>query len=173
MTDASGGDELQDSLDHSEAGAQYGHQGKLLAADASPLHMFERRVDSHGLELKVFGCLVGHQHRNLVHEFLEYLSGGIAVPKHGELVLYERVPHERELTKTRKPGGGCHAVDSSIFAGMKEYQAVILRLTRHTREDEDALTDLLNERSRGGWEPAIMTQDEVRLTVVFSRTADR
>ncbi len=52
---------------------------------------------------------------------------------------------------------------------MKEYQAVILRLTRHAREDEDALTDLLNERSRGGWEPALMSQDEQRMTLVFSR----
>ena len=52
---------------------------------------------------------------------------------------------------------------------MKEYQAVILRLSRHTRDDEDALTDLLNERSRGGWEPAILTQDGQRVTVVFSR----
>ncbi len=55
---------------------------------------------------------------------------------------------------------------------MKEYQAVILRLTRHQREDEDALTDLLNERSRGGWTPATMTQDGQRLTLVFSRDAD-
>jgi hypothetical protein len=54
---------------------------------------------------------------------------------------------------------------------MKEYQAVILRRTRHAREDEDALTDLLNERSRGGWEPAMMTQDATRVTVVFSRRA--
>jgi hypothetical protein len=54
---------------------------------------------------------------------------------------------------------------------MKEYQAVILRLTRHTRDDEDALTDLLNERSRGGWEPALLTQDGERLTVVFARPA--
>ena len=54
---------------------------------------------------------------------------------------------------------------------MKEYQAVILRLARHAREDEDALTDLLNERSRGGWEPTMMTQDEARLTVVFERRA--
>jgi hypothetical protein len=52
---------------------------------------------------------------------------------------------------------------------MKEYQAVVLRLTRHTRDDEDALTDLLNERSRGGWEPALMSQDGTRLTVVFQR----
>lgn len=52
---------------------------------------------------------------------------------------------------------------------MKEYQAVILRLTRHARDDEDALTDLLNERSRGGWEPALMSQDGMRFTVVFQR----
>ena len=55
---------------------------------------------------------------------------------------------------------------------MKEYQAVILRLTRHQREDEDALTDLLNERSRGGWTPTMMTQDVQRLTLVFARDAD-
>lgn len=56
---------------------------------------------------------------------------------------------------------------------MKEYQAVILRLTRHQREDEDVLTDLLNERSRGGWTPTLMAQDGTRLTVVFARDASR
>ena len=55
---------------------------------------------------------------------------------------------------------------------MKEYQAVILKLTQRTREDEDALTDLLNERSRGGWEPSMMSQDDQRLTVVFSRRGE-
>ena len=52
---------------------------------------------------------------------------------------------------------------------MKEYQAVIVRLTRHAREYEDALTDLLNERSRGGWEPAMMAQAGLSLTIVFQR----
>jgi hypothetical protein len=55
---------------------------------------------------------------------------------------------------------------------MKEYQAVILRLTRHSRDDEDALTDLLNERSRGGWELAMLSQAGLRLTVVFQRSTD-
>jgi hypothetical protein len=55
---------------------------------------------------------------------------------------------------------------------MKEYQAVVLRLTQRTKDDEDALTDLMNERSRGGWEPAMMTQDEQRLVIVFQRSAD-
>jgi hypothetical protein len=55
---------------------------------------------------------------------------------------------------------------------MKEYQAVMLRLSRHAREDEDALTDLLNERSRGGWAPCMMSQDGPRLTVVFARPAN-
>lgn len=54
---------------------------------------------------------------------------------------------------------------------MKEYQAVVVKLTRHTREDEDTLTDLLNERSRGGWEPALMSQDEQRLIILFQRNA--
>ena len=54
---------------------------------------------------------------------------------------------------------------------MKEFQAVIVRQTRHQREDEEALTDLLNERSRGGWTPTLMTQDGMRLTIVFSRDA--
>ena len=52
---------------------------------------------------------------------------------------------------------------------MNEYQAVFLRLTRHTRDDEDALTDLLNERSRSGWAPAMLSQDGVRLTIIFQR----
>jgi hypothetical protein len=68
--------------------------------------------------------------------------------------------------------GGRHTRKGSNFARMKEYQAVILRLTRHQREDEDALTDLLNERSRGGWTPTMMTQDGQRLTLVFARDAD-
>jgi hypothetical protein len=51
----------------------------------------------------------------------------------------------------------------------------MVKLTRSTREDEEALTDLLNERSRGGWEPALMAQSGVpgspgeRLTVIFQR----
>ena len=68
--------------------------------------------------------------------------------------------------------GGGHGHWTSNFAAMKEYQAVILRLTRHAREDEDALTDLLNERSRGGWEMVQMTQDEQRLTIVFARATE-
>jgi hypothetical protein len=55
---------------------------------------------------------------------------------------------------------------------MKEYQAVIHRLTRRTRDDEDALTDLFNERSRGGWEPVMMTQNDLRLTIIFQRAAE-
>ena len=67
---------------------------------------------------------------------------------------------------------------------MKEYQAVMVRLTNHPRDDEDALTDLLNERSRSGWEPALLSHSGTpgaapggpdRLTVIFQRvtTGDR
>ena len=59
----------------------------------------------------------------------------------------------------------------SSFSAMNEYQAVIVKLTRHMQEDEDALTDLLNERARGGWEPAMMAQGTTRLTMIFRRRA--
>jgi len=56
---------------------------------------------------------------------------------------------------------------------MKEYQAVLLKLSRRTQESEDILTDLLNERSRGGWEPALMSQDSGRVTIIFERVTIR
>ncbi|MDQ6926509.1 MAG: hypothetical protein M3154_09770 [Candidatus Eremiobacteraeota bacterium] len=52
-----------------------------------------------------------------------------------------------------------------------EFQAVTLKLTRRPHDDDDALTDMLNERSRTGWTPAMMAQGEGRLTVIFRRTA--
>jgi hypothetical protein len=59
---------------------------------------------------------------------------------------------------------------------MKEYQAVVVKLTRHTRENEDTLTDLLNERSRSGWEPTLITQGSEqgseRLVLIFCRPAE-
>ncbi len=67
--------------------------------------------------------------------------------------------------------GGVGVLVSFWRATVNEYQAVILRLTRHAQDDEDALTDLLNERSRGGWRPCLITQDESRMTLVFERDA--
>jgi hypothetical protein len=53
---------------------------------------------------------------------------------------------------------------------MKQYQVVIVRLTGKGRDDEDSLTDLLNERTRGGWDYHDMSQvDTDRLAVVFER----
>ena len=48
----------------------------------------------------------------------------------------------------------------------------MLRMSRHARDDEDALTDLLNERSRAGWQPALLSQDDRRITVIFERPSD-
>ncbi len=53
---------------------------------------------------------------------------------------------------------------------MKEYQVAILRLQGRAREDEEAVTDLLNERARMGWQyetlAALATN---RVLVVFAR----
>ena len=81
-------------------------------------------------------------------------------------MLNQGVPRHRQVGQSR---GGQHAAEGTNFAIMKEYQAVVLKLSRRAHDDEDALTDLLNERSRGGWEPALLSQDGARMTVVFQR----
>jgi hypothetical protein len=56
---------------------------------------------------------------------------------------------------------------------MKQYQVVIVRMSGKGRDDEDSLTDLLNERTRMGWKYDDMTQLESdRVAVVFERETD-
>jgi hypothetical protein len=155
-----------DAFHHSEAGAQDGHQRQLLATH-SPSHCrFERRVDGRWLDDEITRRLVRHEHRDLVHQLPKDLCRRTPIAKNRQFVLNQRM---RDDAQRGERGGGVHGREATNFARMKEYQAVVLRLTRHARDDEDALTDLLNERSRGGWEPALMSQDATRLTIVFQR----
>jgi hypothetical protein len=55
---------------------------------------------------------------------------------------------------------------------LRQYQVVIARLQTKSRDDEDAVTDLLNERERAGWRYASMTAiGATKLLVVFTREA--
>ena len=54
---------------------------------------------------------------------------------------------------------------------MTEYQSVIIRLTGKARDDEEAVTDALNERDRMGWifhSSTALAQS--KLLLVFTRT---
>ncbi|MDH3458253.1 MAG: hypothetical protein OER90_15535 [Gemmatimonadota bacterium] len=55
---------------------------------------------------------------------------------------------------------------------MREYQVVIVRLQGASREDEEAVTDLLNERARMGWNhQSINPIGRGKLLLVFYRDA--
>jgi len=55
---------------------------------------------------------------------------------------------------------------------MREYQTAIVKLSGRARDDEDALTDLLNERERTGWHLQHTSPiGGSRLLVVFWREA--
>ena len=162
--------ELQDPFDHAESRAKDRHERQLLARNLLADGGLERRYDLRRSKREVRRGFVRHEHRELVHELLEDLLWCGLIAQQGELVLHQGV---REDGQSRDRGGGRHRREGSNFGAMKEYQAVILRLTRRQREDEDALTDLMNERSRGGWTPAHMTQDGLRITVIFARAAAR
>jgi len=53
---------------------------------------------------------------------------------------------------------------------MREYQVAIIRLSGTSREDEELLTDLLNERARMGWtNHAVQVLEGSKLLVIFTR----
>jgi len=55
---------------------------------------------------------------------------------------------------------------------MREYQTVIVRLQNRVREDEETLTDLLNERARMHWDfDSMHGLGAGRIVLVFSREA--
>lgn len=55
---------------------------------------------------------------------------------------------------------------------IKQYQVVITKLQGKAREDEEAVTDLLNERARAGWLYESGTPlSATRLMLVFGRQA--
>jgi hypothetical protein len=169
VPDASRWDESKNAFNHAQTSAEDRDERELLPTDLMPGGLFERGLDRHRVERQLRCSLISHQHRDLVDELFEDLRRCSPVAQQRDLVLNERMAHERQVRERR---GGGHGREATIFAPMKEYQAVIHRLTRRTREDEDALTDLLNERMRGGWEPAMMSQDEERLTLIFQRETD-
>ena len=169
MPNASRWDKPTDAFDHTEARAQDGNQCQLFPHYLLTGHGFKRCVDGHRFEREITGGFVRHQCRDFVDQFLKDFGRRRAITQQGQFVLDQRVIND---TKCWEAGGGVHGAEGTIFANMKEYQAVVVRLTRHVRDDEDTLTDLLNERSRSGWEPAMMSQDGERLTVVFQRPND-
>ncbi len=55
---------------------------------------------------------------------------------------------------------------------MQQYQVVILRLQTRSREAEETMTDLLNERIRMGWAyHSLAALGDGRVMVVFNRPA--
>ena len=81
------------------------------------------------------------------------------------LIPFESLNVDATFTGRCSVSTTCLGVES-----MKQYQVVIVRLSGKGREDEDSLTDLLNERTRMGWDYFEMTQiDADRLAVVFER----
>ena len=53
---------------------------------------------------------------------------------------------------------------------MSEYQAILLRLVGRVREDEETVTDELNDRRRGGWSLfQLLPLSPRRILAVFQR----
>ena len=88
---ASGGHQVEDTVDHAKARTQDGHDGEFLAGK-----LFERGGSDGGLDLDVFHRQVAHglvavKKREFAHELTELVGAGVFVAQDRQLVLDERV----------------------------------------------------------------------------------
>lgn len=83
--------ELQDAVDHAEAGAQDRDDGDLLAGDAFACGGLKRGLDLDILEREVAHSLVSLEDGELAHKGAELVRASGLVAKDVELVLDQRV----------------------------------------------------------------------------------
>src|SRR5215213_6919560 len=85
-----GRDEIEDWVDHAQAGAQDRHQAKL-DADLLAGQRRQWRLDLHRVERQIERGLVQQKLRQLAYQFAELLRLGDGAPQQRELVLHQRV----------------------------------------------------------------------------------
>ena len=91
MAHASGGHQVEDTVDHTKACTQDGNDGELLAGE-----LLKRCGGDGSLDLDVFHGQVAHglvavKKRELAHELAELVGAGALVAQDRQLVLDERV----------------------------------------------------------------------------------
>ena len=103
---ASGGHQVEDTVDHAKARTQDGHDGEFLAGK-----LFERGGSDGGLDLDVFHRQVAHglvavKKREFAHELTELVGAGVFVAQDRQLVLDERVIDKRHTGRIVGDGHG-------------------------------------------------------------------
>ena len=93
---ARGGNESEDAVDHSQASAQDGDDGDLLAGNALAGGLLKRGLHLDVLEREVAHGLIALEDRELRHELAELLGSGPLVPQDAQLVLDQGVVDNRE-----------------------------------------------------------------------------
>ena len=85
------------AVDHAEPRAQNGDEGDLAAGDHVELADTDGRFDLDLLHRHVAGGLIAHQHGDLVGQLAELLGTGVLVAQERDLVLDERMVHNKRL----------------------------------------------------------------------------
>ena len=93
MADLGGRNQVEDAVDHAEAGAEDGDEEDLLG-ELLGVAGGQRGLDADRLESQVAGDFVDEEVGQFVERLAEMLVVGVAVAEDGELVLDERVAQE-------------------------------------------------------------------------------
>ena len=91
MADAGSRDQVEQAVDHAEAGAEDGDDRELAACDLLAGGLADRRRDGNVLQRKIARGLIALENRQLADKVAELLGSGLLVAQNGKLVLDERV----------------------------------------------------------------------------------
>ncbi len=123
VADAHGRDEVQDAIDHAQARPEDGDQGEVLASHHIAGRRLQGGLDGDLFGLEIAGHLVGQQHRDLIHQLLEDLLGGVRGAEERDLVAQEGMARDREVRKPfvvgecRAAGAGAHHASTMMVVG--------------------------------------------------------
>ena len=98
VPDARGGNEREQAVHHTQAGAQDGNDGDLLSRDSLADGLLERSRYLDILKGKVTHGLIALEDRKLADQFAKLLGGSVPVAQDVQLVLDQRMIDDRKAT---------------------------------------------------------------------------
>ena len=94
MTHARRGNQIENTVDHTEARAENGHHRELLARHLLAACRADGGFDVHVGQRQIARRLVALEQGKLAHELAELLAGSRLVAQDGKLMLHHRVIDE-------------------------------------------------------------------------------
>ena len=103
MPDFGSRNQLEQAVNHSQPCPQNRDKRDLAPRNHVRFRDADRGLDLDLFDRHVAGRLIAHQHGDLVNQLAEFLRAGVLVPQEGDLVLDQRMVHNKRFQHHHYP----------------------------------------------------------------------